>query len=289
MYDLVAGTSLHERAMSGFPLSIGTALAMETVFSPQQPVYDPQRVIPDRLDITQYQHAWVNLTTLFRNLSSSITKEVFVQTHPGEFAAVLEDEIAVIQNLFATEGSNVCKVSFYYSTYHSLLTRITPGLGFRLPHTEAQKYADSRLQETIKLLEKRSDTLVKFDDALTPKHHEKALVLTHQPYDLTGFKHFSSLDLLESNTGLVKPKVRWNTKYYPIPGEQMTHLPFHKKLLLALGDKVLIKPTPMSLRKQILATSVKRHWHPATTLDKVKLDLDLDIIDPYTKAVWAGL
>lgn len=289
MYDFVAGTSLHERAMSGFPLSIGTALAMETVFTPTQQVYDPQRPLPPKLELSQYQTAWINVTTLFRNLVSSVEKDVFIKAKPDEFAAVLEDEMAVIMGLFQTEGGGVCQPKFYASDYQDLLTRNTHGLGFRLPHTEAQKFTHVRLEQTLKLLDKRSDQLYRWHGALETKHHETAFVLTHQPYDLTSYSKFSELVLLESNTGMVKPRSRWNSKYYPLPNDSMAHLPFHQKLLLALGDKVLIKPMPMVLRKQILTTSLNRHWTPATTLDKVKLDLSLDITDPYMAAVWKAL
>ena len=58
------------------------------------------------------------------------------------------------------------------------------------------------------------------------------------------------------------------------------------RLLLAFGDKVLIKPGPLPLRRQLLETSVKRHWLPVTTEAKVMMDLELDVRDPYMLSIF---
>lgn len=279
------GLTLPERAVSAFPLSIGTSLAFESVFPPSQAPYDPKREIPNRVDLSKYQTCWVNLTTLFRNLVSAITREGFEKATPAELAATIEEEFGVIQSLFQTEGQGHCQVKLYYSTYEKLLTKRVPGLVFRLPHTEVQKFYHEKLEKMIKILEKHTDSIVKFNDAIVPTTHEHAFALTHQPYDLVDYKKFAHLDLLESNTGVLKPRARWNSKYYPMSGQSFVHLPFHKKLLLIMGDKVLVRPAPAILRKQILETSLKRNWTPMTTEAKIVMDLGLDVKDPYMMAV----
>ena len=289
MPEYTPGLTLSGRAVSGFPLSVGTSLAFESVFSPQQKPYDPTRPIPNHVNLADYDSCWVNITTLFRNLSTAVEKDVFTGSPAEALAATLEEEIGVIQNLFMIEGRGLVVPRFYYSTYEKLLSRKTTGLAFRLPHTPIQEFYDKQLHATLRLMEKHTDSIIAFKDSLEPMKRERAFVLTHQPYDLINFRSFERLDLLESNTGLLKPRAMWNTKYYPIPGESMVHLPFTKKLLLALGDKVLIRPGPLPLRKQILKTSVDRHWTPMTTKDKIMMDLGLDIRDPYTMAVINGL
>ena len=279
------GLTLHDRAVSAFPLSIGTSLAFESVFNGRQEAYDPNRIIPNYIDINNYESCWINITTLFRNLSSAVEKEVFLGATAERLAATLEEEMAVINDLFATEGNNVCKVNYYYSTYEKLLSEKVPGLAFREPSTEGQKYYASRLKETIKILERHSEVLVRFKDSLEPHLREKAFVLTHEPYDLVRWKAFDRLDLLESNTGVLKPRSLWNTKYYPMSGQSFAHLPFLRKLLLVFGDKVMIKPMPMVLRKDVLDVSVKYNWNSATTEEKVNLDLGLGIKDPYALSI----
>ena len=91
------------------------------------------------------------------------------------------------------------------------------------------------------------------------------------PYDLLSHKRFHQLDLLESNTGKLKKKHAWNSKYYPVGKADMSHLPFMKMLLMVFGDRPLIHPSIFKLRDSILQTSVKRGWTPVTTRDKVIL------------------
>lgn len=250
----------------------------------QEP-YDPSRQIPDRVNVADYQSCYVNVTTMFRNLVAAIAKETFLAANAKALAATLEEEIGVIQSLFQTEGRNLCKVHFYYSDYRTLRARNIPGLSFRDPSTEGQRHYHALLEDTLKVMERHTDTIRKFHDAIEPEGHEKAFAFTHQPYDLTSYKRFAQLDLLESNTGVLKPKSRWNSKYCAMSGQSFVHLPFNRKILLIFGDRVLIKPFPTVLRKQILDTSLNRGWSPATTDDKIKLDLGFDIKDPYAMAI----
>lgn len=283
------GNSLYSRAMSAFPLSIGTSLAMESVFQGQQAPYDPDRKIPDQLDVSQYQKCYINIATLFRNLVSAITKETLLSANPEELASILEDEIAVIQGLFQNEGRGVCQPVFYYSTYSKLKSKVVPGLSFRDPSTDQQKHLAAMMANVLRIMEKHTDSIRVYTDAIEADRHEAAFVLTHHPYDLTSYKKFSRLDLLESNTGVVKPRARWSSKYCPMSGQDFSHLPFTRKLLLIFGDKSMIKPMPPSIRKTILETSLKRNWNPATTDEKIKIDLGFDIRDPYTIAVLNAL
>lgn len=284
MDSYIAGTTLHERAVSAFPLSIGTSLAFESAFPGRQKPYDPDRKIPEPFDPMQYQTCWINLTTLFRNLVSAIDKDAFLKAFPGQLANTLMEEVLIIESLFENEGRGVCQPVYYYSTYEDLKKKQVPGLAFREPSTDNMRQYEAKLLDTIKYIEKQTDSIIRFKDAIMPKQREKAFVLTHQPYDLVNFAQFEQLDLLESNTGVLKPRARWNSKYAAMSGESFVHLPFFRKILLVMGDRVLIKPFPPKVRKEILECSIKRNWTPMTTLEKCLFDLDLDIRDPYTMA-----
>lgn len=289
MDNFIAGDTLMERAVSAFPVSIGTSLALESIFPGFQEAYDKDRKIPQQVELNKYQTFWINLSTMFRNMSSAVTKEAFLSASPKLMASTLEEEIEVIQGLFRDEGHGQCLPRFYYGTYEKIGKMNVPGLSVRQPSSESQLYFNSRMHEVIKLLERRSDEVKHFSGAVAPPGYESAFIMTHQPYDLTSFSKFSRLDLLESNTGVLKPRSLWNTKYYPIPGESMSHLPFLRKLLFIFGDKSLIKPYPISFRKKILKSSIDRRWLPTTTADKVKLDLSIDIRDPFEIAVLNSL
>lgn len=289
MNDYLVGNTLTERAMSGFPVSIGTALALESIFPPSQPPYDPDRSIPTKVDLSLYNSFWINLTTLFRNLSSAVSKEAFLQASVEQLVETLFEEMEVIENLFKHEWGDGCEVIFFESDYNLLLRSTKLGLSFRVPSTDGQRFYQSRLIETMRWLNKHTDSIISLHDIVSPPHHESALMLTHQPYDLTAYTRFERLDLLESNTGVLKPRALWSTKYNPMSGVSFTNIPFHKKLLFVFGDRVLIKPGPLPLRKQILETAQTRNWHALTSLDKVRLDVSLDIRDPYMVAVFNSL
>jgi hypothetical protein len=70
-----------------------------------------------------------------------------------------------------------------------------------------------------------------------------------------------------------------------VPGYETYNLPFNRKILLILGDKVLVKPSDLRLRKIILDCSIKHNWHPLTTMEKIKLDLSIFVSEPFVLKV----
>src|SRR5574343_113330 len=127
MNNYVSGQTLNERAVSGFPVSIGTSLALESIFDSTQDPYDPERKIPQRIDVSNYQAFFVNISTLFRNLSSAVDKQAFLSATTGQLTATLEEEIEVITSLFQNEGGGVCKRIFYFSDHSKLRQIHVPG------------------------------------------------------------------------------------------------------------------------------------------------------------------
>ena len=286
------GEVLSQRAISGFPLSIGTGLAFETLFEPIQTVQDPERLSPPRLDLASLDTMWINISTLFRNLVSALPTGEFAKVDIYDLVATLESEMEVIQSLFA-QASEGCVPVFYYSTYDTLFAfekkQSVKALRLRHATTDSQLYYQATWDKVLKVLEQRSDTLRHFKDALVPDRYEQAVVLTHQPYDLTKFNKFARLDLLESHTGIVKPRYQWNTKYHSVGTESLQMLPFHRRLLLIFGDRVLIRPTPMPFRMKLLNISNERKWNSLTTLEKVDLDAQISFQDPFMAAIWNSL
>lgn len=274
--------------MSGFPISIGTSLALESIFRPQQAPYDPQRKIPQHINLRNYHTFWVNVTTLYRNMVGALNKDVYKTASAEEVCATLEGEIETINLLFQNEGQNVCKPEYYYGTYEDLKSEKAPGFGLREASTLSQKHYQGLCEATLKLLEKRTDALHRFKGPVRPARRDNALILTHQPYDLVEWGRFSSLELLESNTGVLKKRSLWNTKYNPMSGQSFSHLPFNRKLLLIFGDRYLIKPI-IPLRKLVLDVAESSKWTPATTEEKVKFDFERAVRDPYAAAVFKAL
>lgn len=272
---------LANRAMSSFPISIGTSLALESIFNPMMSPYDPNREIPNRVELKNYQSMFFNLSTMFRNLQGSMDKDTFLDSDPKELLDVLQYEIDVIKELFNIEGNGITKPEFYICTYETYYTKAKyQNVQFRKDITDFQKIYTFKLTTTLNELLKNNKEFKKFDIYVT-SNDKNALILSHMPCDLLSHKNFNRLDLLESHTGKLKHRYQWSTKYLPTTVGDLTNFPFMRKFLMVFGDKILIKPADIRLRKQLVEIANKRRWTPMTTLEKVNLDLELDIKEPF--------
>lgn len=269
--------SLFDRTVSGFPLSISTGLAFESLFTPRQSVYDPERPVPPKVDISQFNQMWINMDTLFRNMMDAADKNALMNTGYKEAANVLLDEINTIESLLGTEGGNIMSPVFYLCDYEKALKSLPKGFSVRPKTTTHQLFLKDLKEKTMRHLLTMTSSIKVFQGAIRADGKASALILTHVPYDLLSKRLFRKLDLLESNTGKLKTPRQWNSKYYPVPNANMAILPFNRPLLMSLGDKVLIQPWPISVRRQILEVASKRDWTPVTTTDKVMLDLRLSL------------
>ena len=276
------GNDLHSRTISAFPISIGTSLAFESLFAPRLNPYDPSRPIPEKVDLSKYPEIWINIYTLFRNISGAITREAFLNSSEAELKDTIDFEIDVINSLFSNEGNNFCKPKYYFCSYDKLFKNTNSAVKFRTDKTDFQKIFKYKYLKTVESLNKSTDEYFKLDSEIKPANKISSLILTHIPYDLTSYKHFSNLTLLESHSGKIKQRNQWNSKYYPVPGEaNLSNMPFYRKLLLVFGDKVLIHPADIRLRRLIIDSSIKRNWTVMTTLEKIMLDLSIDIKEQF--------
>lgn len=275
------GSSLAARQVSSFPISLPTGLAFESLFPSRLERYDPDRKIPQEVDLKNYSECWISLSTLFRNMASSMDRQVASFIKPADYKDALETEIDVINSLFMNEGNNICKPQYYYCNYKGVKSSIPNFVNLRHDKTDIQKSYTATHDATMKLLLRTNDVIREFDHEIkTPGPKTNAIVLTHQPWDLLSYKNFNKLDLLESNTGRLKSRYLWNTKYYPVGDSDMTVLPFTKKLLLLLGDRVLIQPSDIRIRRIILEAAQKGKWTSMTSDAKIVMDLQSSTMDP---------
>lgn len=272
-----------ERTISAIPISIGTSLALESIFEGSQPAYDSTRLIPVHININQYDEIWINLSTLIRNIQGALDKETFAEAKPKDIKDTLLSEIDIINNVFEIEGKGTCRPVYYKATYKSFKNKYAnnKNIRFRKENTAAQQHAKYLYDETLRLLAKETDDFINFDSELLPKHRTNSLIITHIPYDLLSKNNFNKLDLLESHTGKLKSFHDWYTKYYPIGDTDMSMLPFNKLLLLVFGDNIMIHPSDMKLRRLILDVAEKGRWTTATTISKIMMDFDMYIKEPY--------
>lgn len=278
-FNILAG-----RATSAFPLSVGTSLAFESAVLTDRPSIDPERKIPQKVNLTEYDEVWINISTLFRNLMGSLTKDDSKRVHPSEIAIGLSEEIEIIQNIVSTETLNKTSVIFYICEYRDLNKKY-PHASFRTITTDNQKIYkaihDESIQKVISHFGKVPFIKI-FNSELVTSNYRNALLISHIAHDLLSYKNFRELHLLESHTGVLKKRHQWHTKYEN--GKELSMLPFNKVLLQLFGDSEHFRPYPISVRKAVLQIADTYKWTPATTIDKIKFNFT-SIADPYTKEI----
>lgn len=287
---------MYDRAVSAFPISIATSLALESLFIGRHVPYDPARSIPNTIDIREYDEMWINIRTLIRNIVGALSDSKIITAQ--DILNILAEEIELIKDIFRIEGRDIVRPTFYYSEYEKVHRHFYhQSVKLRLPSTPVQilyqKNEELVLKEFYKHIDKKDKQHLKLNDGLELKREtgKKAsmLLLSHIPYDLLSVNQFSKLDLLESHTGLLKTKGMWGSKLYKVPGGNMSLIPFMRKTLMVFGDNIMFKPMPIELRRNILAIAEKRRWNGLTTKEKVMMDIDLDIADKYVVSVIASL
>lgn len=268
-------TEINNRAISNYPVSIGTSVILESLF------------MDNKVRLDHYSSIYFNLSTLLRNISQA-TKPVLFNTHRAVvIAEVLLNEINVIKDVILTQSNDSIKPYFYFNSTTvdvSLVNKI------RQAKTLFQMDFLDRVKQTIEYLVylgyfegKEGFMMLKPRAIIDPgsiKPHrgdliKKALICSHLPRDLLSYVNFKTLDLLESNTGRLRTRREWNSKYVKISNKILTNLPFNIFLLIIFGDKVLIKPEPLDIRKRILEISMKHRWTPSTEMTKIRVSLDL--------------
>ena len=266
------------REMGQFPLSIPTSLALEGAIGIYPEKETHINVLPE------YDEMWINLRTLFRNLMSSMKSEEAAAVTPTPVAEALMTEIEHLESIIKERSANRIHLVFYVSNYVGLENKYpkayirkdsTPK---QLIRTEIQKKA---IQHLLNLLKEQGGHDVRvFQQKLSTAKPTKALIITHYAYDLFVYPQFSQLDLLESHTGVVKPKSQWYTKY--VDGKTLPMIPFREDLIQIFGDAETFSPWPIKHRRQLIELAEKHHWTQVTT--KALIDYNLTLLhktDPY--------
>lgn len=271
-----------DRTIGGFPVAIGTSLALETLFAPRLPPYDPDRPIPEKGNIKEYQTCWINLATLYRNLVGAISKEAYQAASDRDLTEALEHEIDVVTSVFEQEGGGVCTPYFYHAQYpqiqrhhqQNIVELRTDKTVDQIAYTTSWQRVLTRLLKTGHRTQYQAVT-----DTVIPPRRTQSLIVTHLPLDLVGFAKFDRLVLLESHTGKLKSRGLWYTKYHELGREALHTLPFHRPLLYLFGDHSQIRPTAPTVRRWVLEISRQRQWTPMTQWMTVRMHLESDFPD----------
>jgi hypothetical protein len=261
---------LSERAMSSFALSIGTALAFESLFPKgDRAPYDPLRPIPQHIDVKKYDEVWVNLGTLIRNIYQSVPSNVQAGLMAVDLYVTLESEVDIIRSL-VTDGSLGRTKVVFYTTDDKRLKARHPHAKLKIDTTDKQRAYTALSELVLAEFHKRHSHIpgvMTYHEKLTPPHHKKALILTHDAYDLLSWQMFADLHLLESHTGLLKKRPQWYTKYHS--GVDLMRIPFNSCFMQVFGDSIHFHPFPMKDRMAVRTLADERAWTYLSTKDRL--------------------
>lgn len=264
----------HERATSGFALSISTGLAMETLFTPRTEVYDPGRLAPPRISIQNYGCIWINVLTLIRNIFTSVESARLSFVTPQMLVEIVHQEIDQIRDLLRIEGNGVCTPIFYFSEYPNIFDGLSDIFRLRQDKTPLQKQTRFIYEQTKLIVSREDPNIRHFNERRTLGDNQHFhLIFSHITLDMLSYPMFRELELLESHTGKIKSRLEWNTKYHKLDDPVFDRLPFNRQLLYLFGDTATIVPTSITIRRQILELAKKQKWTPMTTDTRVSLDL----------------
>jgi hypothetical protein len=255
-----------DRTFSSFPLSIGTGLALESLFENTIDKYDKDRVIPNKLKVDDYKFHVFSVYTLARNIiSATNVKNRDLIIYNKTFIEAVLEEISVIAGLY---NGTKCKPLIYMPDYLKVTQVLNTGKG---PGNGKLYDEISKLRTVLKLLPKLSVLPVITDFKLVPTEG-KVLITTSMVTDLLNIKNVKQLALLESHTGKLKEKIDWNTKYHSIGAKPLDLFPFMEELLYILGDNTITKPLKLSTRIELFNIAHDNNWTGKTTRDKVIYD-----------------
>ena len=250
--------SVSNRAMSSFPLSVGTGLALESVFKATDAPIDPDRK-PPIVDMRAYDTLAFNVTTLIRNAYQALPGEGQSLVTGSAISQAIEQEIEVLNELSAAVS---LKAQFFANNQMSLNKWASDKCLPRMPSTKPQKHY-AYIEHTALMALKKKGLMGDYGTG-------RSLVLTHKPLDILKAQKTSTVcDLLESHTGKVKTKLTLNSKYHRYPSQTLDHMPFNPLLLFILGDSNTFHPLPIAVRKELVDISLLYHWNPTTTTDRI--------------------
>lgn len=243
--------------------SVATALAIEGLLG----------VYPDRPEspapLNAFDALTVNLSTLFRNLHGSLAKEDQSLLDPSNGADALKEDMAVIEAALK-EVKPSFVVEYYRNSYPIIGLKYRNAARFK-PRTDRQVMYAALEKDCLDLLIKRSAkgqyTVGKYG---MPSAPGKVAAITHYPVDLLSLYDFSSLKLLESHTGKIKPQPQWSTKL-GLKDEDAPLIPFNAFTLQVFGDKgAMFLAQGIKLRQAIIAMAKADGWTSMSTMSRIK-------------------
>ena len=268
---------LADRQMTSFYLSVGTGLALETIFNPTAPRLDDTRDVI-KADINRYDIHYFNIETLIRNIFTSIQnyaqREILynsIESSLNYYVDTLLDEIVMLETIYDNVDT---KFKIHVPDYLPY-RRVAP----RFMLTGTVSNSRRPIYDIIDKVRSRITQLDEFnryaiyDSQLRASNGRKAMITTHIALDLLSYNNLTELALLESHTGKVKGVDEFNSKYHNYGKNDLSIMPFNERVLYVLGDDNRVGSLGREHKKLLYHIALDKKWTPFTSRNKVANDM----------------
>ena len=250
---------LDRKLGANYPISIGTSLALETIGNPETP--EVGHVVPRMtLPFTKYGVLAVSINTLIMNLIESMDSHNLPPPTAKTFEfimAQIDQELGVITEIAQKANSRIL-IRPYINTFsilNKLLEKINKRRSFSGYRAVKNKLYINTLRTGILLGYSVWNTNVKMR-LMSPGF--KVLALTSLPIDIVGNER--AVSILEPHTGAVRMYDTFYKKLYPVPKADMSIVPFNISTHLLFGDKHMVVPDPIKIRRQFLQIAEQNNF-----------------------------
>lgn len=257
--DVVGVTKVHGK----FALSIGTSLAIETLFGVNDNVR-PTYPLP----FLKYQTIYINVRTLIRNMYGSVQKELKEAWSVQRYFEEISKELYILPQILNDYSGGKLSVVYYEHDLRQF-KRIYPNALRRVTKGAVTLFYEALEDKIVEhLLGSQSDyRIAVFDRGVITPPKEKVLFLTHMPIDLLEHTQSGLIDLIESHTGVIKEKVKWYTK---LADRDLERIPFNSFTIQVFGDGKTFTAMPIKYRRALKALAEHERWNQLTHIRLMK-------------------
>lgn len=259
-----AARLLEERAKGQFPVSIATSLALEGLYG----ILEDKPETPAPAE--RFDALWINMRTLFRNMTGSMRSADVDELTASDFAAALIEELTLIRSIIQDRSGGRLRIQGYVATYQSLPSLHSYAI-IKPARTPKQQHHSQLENDAIQLILKElgnPNDQVKVVDVTLETDRERIAIITHYPFDLLNIKNATEVALVESHTGTIKRESLWYTKLNG--GKSMPNMPFNILTIQVFGDTGgLFSPQPPANQHKLRELADRYQWSQITTKDRI--------------------
>lgn len=276
---------LADRTMGGFPISIGTSFALQSIFGyPIEISEDNKPLIRSNVQpYLGYSDILINTRTIVRNFVNAIDAKAVDTIRSSDIVHGIMGEIELCNELIKGQSNGRLNCSFYDIDYLGIEKKF-PYAIFKEAKTEKQLHYKKIENECVVDLRQHLNYVPyrQYRREITDSFG-KTLLLTHIAPDLLSRYSFSEVVLLESHTGRIKDRDLWYSKLSSTNKDDLINIPFGSFSIQVFGDGIIFAPNSLAMRKQVLSIASQGRWLYSTTVDKIRNDINKYTSDPTLK------